>query len=193
MFVLDSTESVGDAKLWIAPAIVGENNIQCGGKFATAISKPGTYEFILVVSDKEPSISYARHTVVVTAVNVPDVPTQPDPRPDPKPDQPSFEAVGKASRDAATSTRDGPTISHMINSLELAVPKLTTKSLIDAQKSVSYVVERVLLNGQANRETLTGSPGGSRSTRLSRMQAAGFRAQYAEAISAAIDGLKGAS
>lgn len=143
MFVLDAKDSTGEIHVWVPPEIVGENNIQCGSRFATSISKPGTYEFMLIMADKDPSISYAKHTVVVGGGSPePDEPSEPDP---PSPDDPSFGSVRRASKDAAAKTSDAATIKHMIASLDVAIPKLGGMTEGEARKSVGYVIEGVLL------------------------------------------------
>lgn len=186
MFVLDAKESTGDVHQWIAPDTVGENNITCGSRFATAISEPGTYEFILIMADKDPSIAYAKHTVTITGtVPVPDKPDEPG-------TPPSFSKVRQASRDAAVSTGDVRTTKHMIASLDIAVPTLADKTIVEAQKSVSYVVEGVLLAREGSSRDADWLVWRRSVNAAVKMTSANTTPRYVFAVEAIVNGLRDA-
>ena len=89
--VVSSTGSKGDNLTWIRPE--GLTVMQAGcelmdSQLFFATTRPGKYEFILVVADKEARIDYARHTVTVVAAG--QDPTPPtDPQPPTEPEQPA--------------------------------------------------------------------------------------------------------
>lgn len=97
LVVLSSSRSVGVSYIWIIPEDKAKVADGCGGVdsqvfFATSI--PGTYQFILVVSDKDAKLTYAIHHVTIPgAEGVPDPkPTDPVvPEPiEPGPDEPDY-------------------------------------------------------------------------------------------------------
>jgi hypothetical protein len=97
LVVLSSARSVGVSYVWIIPEDKAKVADGCGGVdsqvfFATSI--PGTYQFILVVSDKDAKLTYAIHHVTIPGADgVPPIddedPIQPPPV-DVEPGEPDF-------------------------------------------------------------------------------------------------------
>lgn len=161
LVVLSSSRSVGVSYVWIIPEDKAKVADGCGGVdsqvfFATSI--PGTYQFILVVSDKDAKLTYAIHHVTIPgAGGVPDPnPIDPVPPPpvDPGPGEPDYgryENLFKTSQLNSRQLEDQDTRGALhlaLNEfLEKTRPKLGTPGVtIPAlQTAFTLAIEDVLL------------------------------------------------
>lgn len=82
LVVLSTTGSIGDNFAWITPENL--QTLVCGeGKdLAFSSGKSGSFRFILIATDREASIHFTSHTVVIGKLEPPKPPDPPDP-PDP--------------------------------------------------------------------------------------------------------------
>lgn len=80
LFILDSTQSQGEARTWAIPDELAGKVIEIDGKLIGATRTQGVYLFILAVGDAKPSVSITKHTLTVGVA--------PPPIPPPKPDDP---------------------------------------------------------------------------------------------------------
>lgn len=158
---LTSAGSVGGNLTWITPP--GLTTILAGcelmdSQIFFATSKAGSYEFLLVVADKNADIAYARHTVVVgpTAEPIPD--PGPGPQPDPGPGPEPGPTPGKwaglvdVSRQGADSAADAATraqlktvITAKLADIALRCGQSQCPTLQQAQREVESAIESVLL------------------------------------------------
>jgi len=149
MVVLSSVGSVGDNLAWIKPDLqtlqVGCSVLDTQVVFAT--SKPGRYEFVLIVADKEARIDYAKHVVEVGAPTTPPPPTTPPTNPPNPPTDGKWDSMKTVSKSGADVAKDPPTRSKLKASVASTVLVLadTLPSLDDAMKLYSKDVEDVLM------------------------------------------------
>jgi len=80
LFILDASQSVGEARKWILPPTLAGRVIEVDGKIIGATRLQGAYQFLLVVGDKTPSVDARVFDLIVG--------TAPPPIPPPKPDDP---------------------------------------------------------------------------------------------------------
>jgi hypothetical protein len=159
LVVLSSSRSVGVSYIWIIPEDKAKVADGCGGVdsqvfFATSI--PGTYQFILVVSDKDAKLTYAIHHVTIPGAEGlpepgPTDPVQPPPV-DPEPGFGRYENLFKTSQLNSRQLDDPNTREALHTSLtallETLRPRLTgTPPLTVAamQTAVTGAIEDVLL------------------------------------------------
>ncbi len=136
LVVLDSSESVGDNKLWVIDPKAEGRYLKLEHQIVFAIGTPGVYEFQLIVADKEAHIDQVKHKVTVGQPVV----TQPTPTPtDPPPVNPPVgnNQVRDAVKAATAVVNDPPTAQAMRQSLI----NLTDKS----QEAVKAEIAKVLL------------------------------------------------
>lgn len=132
LVVLSGGNSKGDGFRWILPERIQAITCNDGLDLAFATGTPGTYQFILIAADKEASISYVAHDVVVSGSLPtepgPDPPPKPEPDPD-KPDDPTpppeqFESLRKLSELAAKDLNDPATARSLAAAMRAADAKL---------------------------------------------------------------------
>lgn len=176
LVVLTSEKSVGDNYLWIIPedkaqAASGCTAVDSKVFFATAV--PGTYQFVLVVADKEAKMSYAVHHVTILGNATPGPgpgpgpgpspgpspdPTpdpQPDPKPEPEPGFGRYENLFKTSKMNSEQLKDPTTRTALYEALDKVVSQLKVQcdsnacpTLDEARNRVNQTIENVLLARQ---------------------------------------------
>lgn len=154
MVVLSSVGSVGDNLTWIKPDGLQTLQVGCSlldTQVVFATTKPGKYEFWLIVADKEARIDYAKHVVEVKSTTTPTNPPV-DPPPSNPPDQPppdasKWGALKEASKLNANKANDAPTRSKLKAAIAAVVLDLADRlpTLEDAKASYRKEVESVLL------------------------------------------------
>lgn len=123
LVVLSCSDSLGDNFLWITPD--GLQTLSCGDlkkDLGFAVARNGTYEFILIASDKDAAIAYAKHSVKIVG----SLPTQPDPGEPEEPEEPTptpgLEKIAKQSASLAETLND-PATSASLRAAILAADK----------------------------------------------------------------------
>lgn len=152
---LSSSGSQGDNLIWITPE--GLSTIRAGCELMDqqiffATTREGIYEFILVVSDKEASMSFARHTVVVASeLPTPDPDPAPQPDPNPTPVPRKWDGLVDESRKAADKVNDSVTreaikinVTRKLEELEARCNSGQCPTLLQAQTEVSSLLDTVI-------------------------------------------------
>ena len=176
LVVLSSASSTGDNFLWVIPEDKAQSVPRCTTTeskvfFATAV--PGTYQFILVVADKEAKMSYAIHHVTISSTVGPDPkpedPKPEDPKPeDPKPEDPNpkpelgfgrYENLYQTSKMNSEQMADPATRSALHQELEKTTAQLKVRCdsnncppLAEARAMITSTIERVLLQRKGESE-----------------------------------------
>lgn len=153
MVVLSSTGTVGANLVWIKPPDLQTLQVGCSvqdTQVVFATSKPGRYEFLLIVADLEAKIDYARHVVEVKASGSTPIPPPTNPPQDPPTNPPSdskWDGLKAASKTNADKANDAPTRSKLKAAIAALVLDLSDRlpSLADAKATYLKEVEAVLL------------------------------------------------
>lgn len=152
---LSSTGSVGDNLLWIRPegltTILAGCEIMDSQIFFSTI-KEGSYEFILICTDKEARIAYARHTVVVGKPTAPPPVDPPPVDPPPGPTPGKWAELVTLSKTNADAVNDSATRPKLKQSLTATLDGIKSRcvagqcpGLAQAQQEVTAAMESVLL------------------------------------------------
>lgn len=128
LLFLSHEAATGDNKVWIIPPDLVDASASCGGNIFFAIPKPGTYQFGLIVADKQARIDYTYHTVRVVSSPGETGPDDPGPV-NPTPTKPSFGEVVAASKEGLAKLNDSPTALSIKKSLESVVADSANKTL----------------------------------------------------------------
>lgn len=199
MFVLDAGNSTGDSHQWIVPSVVGNNYIACGDRIGTSIAEPGEYRFIVVVADKEASIDWAEHTIIILGAI-------PVPIPDPNPDQPGpvdpvpppvadFGPLEALSERVAIAVADSVTAVRLAGEFQSLLVSIAAMPTVgDARAVVSLAFEKVMLQREgesrnANWLETWRRPINDELAKLSTAGAIVTASQYAQAIDSVARGL----
>jgi len=148
LVVLSSTGSLGDNLIWVKPEGMQSLSVGCSlldTQVVFATTKPGKYEFWLIVADKAAKIDYARHTVEIKgSVQPPPVNPPPvDPPPGTKWDNLKTLSASNATKIADNTTRSRlkAAIAATLLEFESAVPALDA-----AKDAVRKSIELTLLS-----------------------------------------------
>lgn len=153
LIVLSGRESVGDNMQWVQPQKIQTLLCGDGQDLAFATGTPGTYQFILIVANKEAEIAYVQHTVKVTGQIV----TEPDPDPKPDPEEPTppptdLQKLVEISKAAADNLRDNATRQALANAIRETANLIDNKcaagqcpGLVSAKNSMVMAIETTLL------------------------------------------------
>lgn len=157
---LSSTGSVGDNLRWILPENMTVIQAGCeilDSQLFFSTMRQGSYEFILVVVDKEARIEFAKHIVKVGPAIVDPPPTDPtpvDPPPtDPPPANPGkWSALKEISKANAARLNDKVTQDRLKASMGVALDSLKKRcdqgqcpGLSESQKIIVNAIEQVLI------------------------------------------------
>jgi hypothetical protein len=159
--VISSKGSEGDNLQWIKPDGLTVVQVGCevmDSQLIFATSRPGRYEFILVVADSEARITYAKHVVAV-GQPPPDPPEEPTPAPDPEPEPPTqpgkWGPLEKVSRSNADRLNDPTTRAALKAAITSKIADLKNlcqlgqcPSLSEAKRQITGTIELVLLQRQ---------------------------------------------
>lgn len=156
MVVLSSTGSTGDNLIWVKPDTLQSLQVGCSlldQQIVFATTKAGSYEFWLIVADKDAKISYARHTVVVgTNPQLPDEPDKPD-DPQPPADPAKWSQLVTISKAGADRINDQPTRTKLKASIAAGILEMESKcaagdcpTLTEAKKYILTIIEHTLLS-----------------------------------------------
>lgn len=154
MVILSSTGSTGDNLVWVKPEGLQTLNVGCSlldSQIVFATTKPGRYEFWLIVADKEAKIDYAKHVVEIKGAGNPP-PVDPDPV-DPPPVDPSkwanLQTISKTNSekvgDAATRSRLKAAIAAAIIDIDAKCQAGTCPTLDAAKQTVTQAIEQTIL------------------------------------------------
>jgi hypothetical protein len=150
LVVLSSTGSTGENLVWVKPDNLQTLSVGCtllDSQIVFATTKPGRYEFWLIVADKEAKIDYARHVVEVKTGSTQPPPVDPPPV-DPPPTDPSKWANLKTlSQTNATKINDSTTRSRLKAAIAAAILEIDSESLtLEASKDrVRKAIELTLV------------------------------------------------
>lgn len=79
LFILDSSQSRGEARKWAIPDELAGKVIEIDGKLIGATRTQGVYLFLLAVGDAKPTVAIAKHSLTVGVAPPPIPPPKPDP------------------------------------------------------------------------------------------------------------------
>lgn len=154
LVVLNSSRSVGDNHKWIAPDALSTAQAGCTGvssQLFFATPRQGTYEFLLIVTDKQASIEVAKHIVVIKQLTAPEPPPTDPPKPPITPPS-KFDALQDLSKTNSVRLSDSATRSALATNLRSAVNSLskqceagTCPTVQGAQAIVQKTIEDTLL------------------------------------------------
>lgn len=147
-----STGSSGDNLVWIKPDNLTIMSAGCellDSQLFFSTMKQGTYEFILIVADKEARIDYAKHTIVVGTSTTP--PTDPPTEP-PTPTPGKWVDLAAASKANADLLNDEPTrtqlklaLTQTLGNLEALCATGQCPGLPEAKQKIVLAIEDVML------------------------------------------------
>jgi len=139
LVILDSSESIGDNRLWVVDPKAEGRYLVIDERIVFAIGTPGVYTFQLIVADTNAAIAQVRHNVQIgtppTSPNPPPTspvpPTEPNPPTQPNPPPEANRTIFKAVR-AATNYMDDPATAEQMRQALLSLPEKTPASVQEA-------------------------------------------------------------
>jgi hypothetical protein len=152
LVVLNSWKSTGENYKWITPEGISTAQAGCTGidsQIFFATPRPGSYTFLLIVTDKTAAIEYAKHTVVIGN------PIAPEPPPELPTDPGDFAKLTELSKDNANRLNDAATKTALAKSLRAVVDAMKAEctnmrcpTLQSAQSRFVKAIEDTLLQRQ---------------------------------------------
>jgi hypothetical protein len=154
LVVLNSSKSVGDNHKWITPEGISTAQAGCtaiDSQIFFATPRPGSYTFLLIVTDKTAAIEYARHTVVIGN------PIAPEPPPELPTNPGDFAKLTQLSKENATRLNDSQTkaalaksLRQVVNAMKIECTNMRCPTLQSAQSRFVKAIEDTLLQRQGS-------------------------------------------
>jgi len=199
LVVLNSSKSVGDNHKWITPEGISTAQAGCtaiDSQIFFATPRPGSYTFILVVSDKTAAIEFARHTVVIDGKPI-DPPTDPTDPVDPPPVS-DFAKLFELSKenslklnDAATRTALAVSLRRTVNAMKIECANNQCPTLQSAQSRFVKAIEDTLLQRKGSSRNVNWEDGWRvPNAKFLATQQINSSAKYLEACDAITKGLE---
>jgi hypothetical protein len=144
---LSSEGSVGDKFTWVAPAdLPSSSTVICGNQFIFSTRNPGTYNILLIASDKDADVAYRYAAVSIVSENstTPPVaePGKPPVQPPVTPPVDKFAAIKLLARTQTRLVNDPPTAKAIATALTNVLPLvLQQEKLETAQAIVGGAIE----------------------------------------------------
>jgi len=201
LVVLSSSNSKGDNHKWISPAGLSTAQAGCeaiASQLFFATPREGSYEFILVVSDKAAAIEFTKHTVVIKTPGTPVPPPVVNPPPVVDPPKSVLEQLKDLSKQNATRLNDPATRSQLATNIKTVVAEIKAlcaanqcPTLAGAQSKVVKAIESTLLARSKGVSRLADWEQGWRVPNNQWIATAGITTvtQYLDAIAAIADSL----
>lgn len=145
LVVLSGNKSVGDGFRWITPDRIQTITVGCNteNQIAFATSRAGTYEFILIVADKEASIDYVKHTIVIGTSTSPIDPIDPPPE-EPLPPDTNFDKFKVVSSNASKALNDPTTAAELKKTITAALLTLNNADMTTATTAIRLAIDNAL-------------------------------------------------
>jgi hypothetical protein len=141
LVVLSGNKSVGDGFRWITPDRIQTITVGCNteNQIAFATSRAGTYEFILIVADKEATIDYVKHTIVIGTSTYPIDP----PPEEPVPPNTNFDRFKVVSSNASKVLNDPTTTAELKKAITSTLLTLNNSDMATATTAIRLAIDNV--------------------------------------------------